>query len=222
MYSSSLKAMSQQVGPRLLFGCCPVASFRPPSSHSEIRIAMCFSMEDINMPMGDASEDQDDQQTTRATQAIATTPYRNTSWRDLQISLEKEILGLIALASNSIDTDANDAAQMLSELRYQRNLICPVHRLSNELLSHIFELGEWFLAPRLDCLPIARVCRVWRRIVLGTPTLWQTTSGLKCVAAIESLLACSKDPPRGIPVDPCSGVFISSEYALHLFPSEYR
>ncbi|RDX47427.1 hypothetical protein OH76DRAFT_1557823 [Lentinus brumalis] len=67
------------------------------------------------------------------------------------------------------------------------NLVAPVHRLPDELLSHIFTYA-WH---ERQSLRLGHICRRWRRVLLDTPKFWVDAVQGECLHAAGEF----RDPP---------------------------
>lgn len=118
-----------------------------------------------------------------------------------------------SLTNNAFRTRTITKAQVPGLTRYQRSVSfdklakvyyptsklwnedLPIHCLPTELLSYIFLLA---ITPRgLERMPgrhpIARVCSVWRAIVLDTPQFWTTISNTTSQNVVELKLQRSRN-----------------------------
>ncbi|KAG1874359.1 hypothetical protein F4604DRAFT_740487 [Suillus subluteus] len=67
--------------------------------------------------------------------------------------------------------------KIISSIMSYKNLVSPLWRLPSEVLSHIFVHclpEDKYLSPALELAPVllTRICRRWREVAVGTPSLW--------------------------------------------------
>src|ERR1700733_5696761 len=76
-------------------------------------------------------------------------------------------------------------SQQVADDRFQANLTSSVHRLPNEVISHIFVLGRPTpnherrvidKKPLRHQVRLGSVCRLWRTITHGCPALWTSVT----------------------------------------------
>ncbi|KAJ7758718.1 hypothetical protein B0H16DRAFT_1416183 [Mycena metata] len=81
------------------------------------------------------------------------------------------------------DVEVGRIETILDQLLFQRgslarhvdrykSIVAPIRRLPPELLIEIFDLCGHPSAADLNLLPVSQVCSYWRRIAVGTPSLW--------------------------------------------------
>lgn len=120
--------------------------------------------------------------------------------------LDSTIRATERAAAAATEAIAEHTMQKLLELHRRRNELCPVHRLPNETLSHIFELAvhidnlEPWRRPRFP-RDLVRVSRQWRRVAMSSPRLWTNIAideGQESLSLLESYILNSKQTPLDI------------------------
>ncbi|KDQ06751.1 hypothetical protein BOTBODRAFT_192852 [Botryobasidium botryosum FD-172 SS1] len=120
---------------------------------------------------------------------------------------------IIALACDcAVHAVTAYTGRMRASARTRQNQLLPIYRLSNEILTMMFELATRHsksnqLRPleRKALLNILRVSRLWRNVALNTPALWACFD-LMNVKAAPLLLNRS----RHIPLDLDSGIYAAA------------
>ncbi|KDQ21066.1 hypothetical protein BOTBODRAFT_327605 [Botryobasidium botryosum FD-172 SS1] len=137
-----------------------------------------------------------------------------------QAILDKEV-DVLELTMGAVEEEiALQALQAkLSDLRYRRNQLCPIHRLPNEIMSLIFEISVISYHNRCrHVFSIASVSRFWRTIALGTPRIWCRTEwpDYKSEKIVETFLSRSKDVPLHITFNSAVEWFNPTPYFTHV------
>lgn len=79
-----------------------------------------------------------------------------------------------------------------------RSTSAPIDRLPHELLLAVFELYVDLDTPVLSLVTLILVCKLWRNIVEGTPSLWCRISGREALSSVRKALAMSNGVPLEI------------------------
>ncbi|KAG8945763.1 hypothetical protein FRC04_000529 [Tulasnella sp. 424] len=69
----------------------------------------------------------------------------------------------------------------------------PINRLPHELFVAVFELYVGADTPVQNLVTLMLVCKLWRNIVEGTPSLWRRISGREGLSAVRKALSIARD-----------------------------
>ncbi|KDQ20514.1 hypothetical protein BOTBODRAFT_309997 [Botryobasidium botryosum FD-172 SS1] len=142
----------------------------------------------------------------------AVTSSENSPVEETRAALDQE-MEIVRLALKAATTHM---AEQLSRLQFQRNQLASTHRLPIEVMSTIFYFaitceGE----PFRSLLNLSSVCRLWRDIALGCPSLWADLRMLPPALA-DLFIIRSKAAPLKVGL-----VFNEDAGAHHIRLSEY-
>ncbi|KAG8945764.1 hypothetical protein FRC04_000530 [Tulasnella sp. 424] len=101
------------------------------------------------------------------------------------------------ISSNSTLIPAHDGSEKSrGELGAAKG--SPIDRLPHELMVAAFDLYIGANTPVQDLVTLILVCKLWRNIVEGTPSLWRRISGREGLSAVRKALAMARDVPLEI------------------------
>ncbi|KAG8952960.1 hypothetical protein FRC04_003412 [Tulasnella sp. 424] len=86
----------------------------------------------------------------------------------------------------------------LPDLALSEAAFTPIHLLPPELLIEVFEFYAGLRTPVQNLIGLTLVCKLWRNIVDGTPSLWRMISGREGLPRVHKALAMAKDTPLEI------------------------
>ncbi|KAH7909739.1 hypothetical protein BJ138DRAFT_1154562 [Hygrophoropsis aurantiaca] len=143
---------------------------------------------------------------TRLTRAVARRPYTSKPIQEPVTPLS--VPEAVARAQEQIDKEIASLTKRLLELRSRRNAITCISTLPPELLAKVFmdcavqayQRGKYNRPMSLTWVHVTHVCRHWRQVALGFPSLW-TLLVPENPRWTEEMLIRSKMAPLVIDVD---------------------
>ncbi|KAG8959288.1 hypothetical protein FRC00_001743 [Tulasnella sp. 408] len=118
----------------------------------------------------------------------------------VSVGSKLDILKLLS-PNEAISQDGSVQSRGLREGHTNTMHFSPIQLLPFELLSTTFKLCIGDNTPVQDLILLTLVCKLWRSIVEGTPSLWCCISSQEAVSRVRKALVMAKDAPLDILYD---------------------